>query len=73
MSQPRRAGNVPAAPVPKRKRPASGTAEQRAFPPEAYDYDGDIRPEDVKRLRERAAPHVDDGEWDVVDGYVGPR
>jgi hypothetical protein len=52
---------------------SSAPATKRIFPPEAYDYGGDILPEDVERLRKRAEPFIADGEWKVIDGYVGRK
>lgn len=47
-------------------------AVARRFPPEAYDYDGDISLDDLNRLKERAKPFLD-GEWEIIDGYVGSK
>jgi hypothetical protein len=41
---------------------------RRRFPAEAYDYGGDILPDDVNRLRKRAKPLLE-GEWEVIEGH----
>ena len=54
-----------------KKGPAA--AAKRSFPPEAYDYGGDISAEAVRRLQEQADKVLGKGEWKVIDGYVGPE
>jgi hypothetical protein len=51
----------------------TGIVARQPFPPEAYDYSGDISPADVARLQEQADAVLGEGEWEVIDGYVGKK
>ncbi len=46
---------------------------RRAFPAEAYDYDGEISADDVARLQKQADEILGEGEWEVIDGYAGRK
>lgn len=41
----------------------------RKFPAEAYEYNDDVTPEAVEKMRELAREHVETGKWEVIDGF----
>lgn len=47
------------------------TDHERKFPAEAYDYDDDVTKEAVDRVREKARPMIESGDWEVIDGFPG--
>ena len=61
---------------PLRKPDGSEAAEvssvsSRRPPPEAFEYEDDVKPEVVKTLQEKADITLSKEEWVVIDGYVG--
>lgn len=44
----------------------------REFPPEAFQYDAEVKAETVKLIQRRADETLDREEWVVIDG-VGKR
>ena len=44
-----------------------------ATAPEAFAYEDDVRPEVVRQLQIEADKFLDEGEWVIIDGYVGER
>ena len=53
---------------------ASHASARRApFPPNAYDYDGDVSEEVLQEVQSRANVVLEKEEWVIIDGYVGDR
>lgn len=42
----------------------------RDLPKEAFDYNADVTKESVDRMKEKAAPIIDNDEWEVIDGFA---
>ena len=40
------------------------------FPSEAYEYNDDVTPAAVEKMRKKASHIIDAEEWEVVDGFV---
>ena len=45
------------------------THSGREYPKEAYDYHDDVTKEAVDKVRKKAAPIIEKGDWEVVEGF----
>ncbi len=58
--------------------PRNGSPQEQEPPrdepaPEAFEYAGDVRPEVVETIQERANKVIGNRELVVIDGYVGSK
>lgn len=52
-----------------KKTAADELKEGRKFPAAAYEYNDDVTEHAVQKVREKAAPIINDGDWEVIDGF----
>jgi hypothetical protein len=51
------------------KKHAPAVARERKFPDEAYEYDDDVTPEALDKVRERTRKAVEEADLELVDGF----
>lgn len=56
----------------KRRDNRSGITSPQ-LPPEAFLHEDDVTPEVVKSIQDEADKILKDGDWVVIDGYVGKK
>lgn len=49
--------------------PTKNQGDAPRFPQEAYEYNDDVTPNAVKKMREAANKSLSEDEWEIVDGF----
>jgi hypothetical protein len=44
--------------------------KERKFPKEAYEYEAEVTQEAVARVKAKAAPVLEQDEWETIDGFA---
>ena len=39
------------------------------YPPEAYDYHGEVSKEAIEKLKEKVGEDFSDDDWETIDGF----